>query len=297
MSSSYGTWVVPPTFGTVGDYSNLPSYGIGNTQTINWTTTQQDTQIWLLHDGEGFTCTQLNLGKTWCASLLTGNRGQSWNWPIQQPTNYSSSATVYYLQMRSSSLSSLFTSHYFNILPQSLLPQSSTTTSSTSTRSSSSTSTSSASTTTGTTTTTSGSSSTTSTTASITSASATSTAIADTGLSSGTKTAIGVAVGVGVPLIALLAVIAFLLYRRNNKKQPDRNHDQYQGNTPPAYKDAPEAVNNYNKPPEQYAHGVHEMPPSQPQHQYQRPQEMASNNYPSYQNTPSELSGNAYSPR
>lgn len=71
MSSSYGTWVVPPTFGTVGDYSNLPSYGIGNTQTINWTTTQQDTQIWLLHDGEGFTCTQLNLGKTWCASLLS----------------------------------------------------------------------------------------------------------------------------------------------------------------------------------------------------------------------------------
>ena len=70
MSTSTGTWVVPPPFGKVGDYSNLPSYGISSTQTISWNTTQQDTEIWLLHDGNGFTCEELNLGQTWCANLL-----------------------------------------------------------------------------------------------------------------------------------------------------------------------------------------------------------------------------------
>jgi len=71
MSTPSGTWVVPPPFGKVGDYSDLPSYGMKSTQTINWTTTEQDTQIWLLHDGDAWTCEELNLGLTWCATLLS----------------------------------------------------------------------------------------------------------------------------------------------------------------------------------------------------------------------------------
>lgn len=70
MSSSTGVFINPPPFGTVGDYSNLPTYDIGDRVHVNWTSSPSDSVLWLIQDGEGLLCEELNLAKTSCEVLL-----------------------------------------------------------------------------------------------------------------------------------------------------------------------------------------------------------------------------------
>lgn len=70
--STEGTFIVPPAFGKVGDYFDLPSYGIGSTVSLEWTFPykNQDAEIWLLKDGDSLFCAELYLAKTSCDKLL-----------------------------------------------------------------------------------------------------------------------------------------------------------------------------------------------------------------------------------
>lgn len=70
--ATQGTFIVPPTFGSMGDYSDLPQYRIGSTAQLAWSLpyTNQDTGLWLLQDGDSLFCEKLYLAKTSCALLL-----------------------------------------------------------------------------------------------------------------------------------------------------------------------------------------------------------------------------------
>lgn len=70
--SSEGQFTVPPPFGQVGNYSGLPSYGIGTTLDVQWVLPQNElySVLWLLQDGDNLSCDPLNVGLTSCQQLL-----------------------------------------------------------------------------------------------------------------------------------------------------------------------------------------------------------------------------------
>jgi len=122
----------------------------------------------------------------------------------------------------------LFGSHYFNILPENLMPASSSSSASASATTTSEIS--------------AASSTNSATVASATDAktSVAPSQIGSAGIDSTTKTAVGVGVGVGVPLIAVLAAIAYFLYKSHKRKNARSARttgygDHSQISSPPAY--------------------------------------------------------------
>ncbi|KAK5070923.1 hypothetical protein LTR64_003897 [Lithohypha guttulata] len=273
-------FITPPPFGTVGDNTNNQNYAIGSTVTFSWTGTTADTagmNLWLKRDVTGYTCTALNLANTQCWLINENNQGTSFSWNVNIPTfngaGYDSRSPWYWIHMYDSdnTFGGEFGSHYFNVLPSSLMPASA---SLTQTRASTSTTASTATSAFSSAITTPASSAISSAASSLTpassaassrvttaelsetsasrqsaipsssltsisgssrsgtatnaAASATSSAAqpvatsTPTGLSSTAKIAIGCAVGIGIPLIALLAVIAFFLSRNNKRKHAAR---------------------------------------------------------------------------
>lgn len=70
MSSS-DEFEVPPPWGQVGNYSDLPDYELASTLSLKWTgISGNDTELWLLKDGNTLTCLELNRGSTGCAKML-----------------------------------------------------------------------------------------------------------------------------------------------------------------------------------------------------------------------------------
>ncbi|KAK5090168.1 hypothetical protein LTR05_000338 [Lithohypha guttulata] len=259
-------WIVPPPFGAVGDYSNLPNFALDDTYTLQWTTNPEpNTILWLIKDGDDMLCEAFNLAKTGCSIIRSGNNGLSFDWQVQTYNfTYNKANPVYYMIMSTSDYTRIGYSHYLNILPESLMPASATTSSTatssaaTSSAATSSAATSSAASTISTASANSVSSvssipstssvlSTTSstaaanpvTTSTTSSAPAATSTEAPSGLSSGTKTAIGVAVGIGIPLIAVLGLIAFLLHRNSKRKHQKQAAHVYVSHQPqpPAYRE------------------------------------------------------------
>ncbi|KAK5467957.1 hypothetical protein LTS15_000930 [Exophiala xenobiotica] len=206
------TFVNPPPFGAVGDYKNLLNFGLQQMVTLEWQNLDAEASLWLLKDDDKYTCMELNRAQTFCASVLCDTT--SYDWIVQTyGYNYTSSSPqpIFYLSLNTSSAEGA-ASHYFNILPEDQVPSTTTTSSAAPTAS------------------TGPSAPATSVTGplpsaatSTTSAAASSNVAPSTALTPQIKTAIGVAVGLGVPLIIVLAVIAFFLRRKKRRVSSRRS--------------------------------------------------------------------------
>ncbi|KIX03253.1 uncharacterized protein Z518_06805 [Rhinocladiella mackenziei CBS 650.93] len=232
-------FIYPPPMGQVGDYTNLPNFALNVMVTLEWSNLGPNASLMLLKDDPLYTCLDLNRALTYCHNIVGPfeNTTESYNWVAQTyDYNYTSESPIFYLQMETNTED--FTSHYINILPEDQIPVSTTSTSSTSPTSSASSSI------TGTTTESPPPATITSSAASVsTTGSAES---SPSGMDTATKTAIGVAVGLGVPLIAILAVIAFFLHKKKQRSRtPSRDINTNPVLTHCRYSDNPAFLNKY----------------------------------------------------